>query len=137
MKPHGNVANFSKAQVSAFIGGMVDYSIMVFFTEVFHLHYTLSIVIGGIIGSIVNFGLNKHWTFHSKNTPYKLSAFNQSLRFILVVINSIFMKDAGTYLITNYLLIDYKISRLMVDLFVSLAFNFTLQKYWVFKKIIN
>jgi len=137
MNPHGNVATFSKAQVSAFIGGMVDYSIMVFFTEVFHLHYTLSIVIGGIIGSIVNFGLNKHWTFYSKKTPYKLSAFNQSLRFILIVINSIFMKDTGTYLITNYLLIDYKISRLMVDLFVSLAFNFTLQKYWVFKKIIN
>jgi putative flippase GtrA len=136
MNAHEPVVTFSKAQISAFIGGIVDYSIMVFFTEVFHLHYTLSIVIGGVIGSIVNFGLNKHWTFHSEKTPYKHSAFNQSLRFILVVINSIIMKDAGTYLITTFLLIDYRISRLIVDLFVSLVFNFTLQKYWVFKKTI-
>ena len=137
MKTHDQVATFSKAQVSAFIGGIADYSIMVFFTEVFHLHYTLSIIVGGIIGSIVNFSLNKHWTFRSKNTSYTHSAYTQSLRFVLVVLNSIFMKDTGTYLITNYLLIDYKISRLIVDLFVSLVFNFTLQKYWVFKKIIN
>ena len=50
---------FAKAQVSAFIGGITDYAIMVFVTEVFHVHYTISIVIGGIIGAVVNFSLNR------------------------------------------------------------------------------
>jgi len=126
---------FLKAQVSAFIGGVTDYVIMIFFTEVFHVHYTISIVIGGIIGAFVNFKLNNKWTFYSQNTPYKNSLNKQLIRFILVVINSIFLKSSGTYLITTYLKIDYKISRLLVDLVVSIGFNYTLQRYWVFKKI--
>ena len=78
--------------------------------------------------------LNKKWTFHSKNQPYKHGLKVQLIKFILVVINSIFMKSYGTFLITQFIGIDYKISRLFVDLFVSLVFNFNLQKYWVFKK---
>ncbi len=125
---------FIKAQVSAFLGGMTDYAIMIFFTEVFHVHYTISIVIGGVIGAVVNFSLNNKWTFRSKDYSYKNSMRTQLLKFLLVVINSIFLKSLGTYAITTFLRIDYKISRLIVDLFVSLGFNYTLQRYWVFKK---
>ncbi len=125
---------FAKAQVSAFVGGMTDYAIMVFFTEVFHVHYTVSIVIGGVIGAVVNFSLNNKWTFHSENAPYKNSTRKQLFRFVLVVINSIFLKSTGTYAITTFLRIDYKISRLITDLIVSIGFNYTLQRYWVFKK---
>ena len=125
---------FIKAQLSAFIGGMTDYAIMIFFTEVFHLHYTISIVIGGVIGAVVNFSLNKTWTFYSNDKLYKNSMRKQLLKFIFVVFNSILLKSSGTYAITTYLNIDYKISRLITDLFVSLGFNYTLQRYWVFKK---
>ena len=126
---------FAKAQVSAFIGGITDYAIMVFFTEVFHVHYTISIVIGGIIGAVVNFSLNRYWAFHTRELRYKNSMNKQLLKFILVVANSIFLKSSGTYLITTFLKIDYKISRLIIDLIVSIAINYNLQKYWVFKKI--
>lgn len=34
---------FAKAQASAFIGGVVDYGVMIFVTEVFHIHYTIGI----------------------------------------------------------------------------------------------
>ncbi len=128
---------FSKAQVSAFIGGTVDYLTMIFFTEVFHVHYTHSIIISGIIGAVVNFSLNKGWTFRAKKRPYKNSFRIQLLRFSLVVINSIVLKSIGTYSITTFLHVDYKISRLITDLIVSLAFNFTLQKNWVFKKVLT
>jgi putative flippase GtrA len=125
---------FGKAQVSAFIGGMTDYAIMLFLTEVFQVHYTVSIVIGGIIGAVVNFSLNNKWAFRSADTAYKNSMRKQLLRFVLVVINSIFMKSTGTYAITTFLKIDYKISRIITDLAVSIGFNYTLQRYWVFKK---
>lgn len=126
---------FAKAQISAFIGGITDYLIMVFFTEVFHVHYTISIAIGGAIGAVVNFSLNKTWTFHSKEKSYKNSMGKQLIRFVLVVVNSIALKSSGTYLITTFIGLDYKVSRLITDLFVSVVINYHLQKYWVFKKI--
>lgn len=134
MKVKERVLTFSKAQLSAFVGGLTDYSIMVFLTEVFKIHYTFSIVIGGIIGAFVNFYFNRKWTFKSKNIPYKNSTSAQMYKFGFVVVNSILLKTVFTYLITTYLKIDYKISRLIVDLFVSIIINYNLQRRWVFKK---
>lgn len=130
-----NVLVFTKAQASAFIGGVVDYLLMITITETLHIHYTISIAISGTIGAIVNFSINRTWTFHSKEHPYKSSSFIQLLKFIPVVINSIFLKSSGTYLITTFLGVDYKISRLIADLIVSILFNYTLQRFWVFKNV--
>lgn len=125
---------FLKAQVSAFIGGVTDYLIMILATECLGIHYTLSIVIGGIIGAVVNFSLNRDWTFRKAGSPYKLSLTAQFGKFCLVVLNSILLKSTGTWVVTTACNLDYKISRILVDLVVSLGFNFTLQKYWVFAK---
>jgi len=128
---------FAKAQFSAFVGGLTDYAIMVFFTEIFDVHYTLSIAFGGIIGAFINFTLNKLWTFRTDDIPYEDSFQKQLIKFSLVVLNSILLKSTGTYFITTFLGFDYKISRIFTDLFVSIVFNFTLQRFWVFKKSIN
>ena len=125
---------FAKAQVSSFVGGCIDYFFMILFTELFHVHYTVSIAIGGVIGAVVNFSINKAWTFRSKDQPYKYSFLMQLSRFVLVVINSIVLKSSGTYFITTLFKIDYKISRILTDLIVSIAFNFMLQRHWVFRK---
>lgn len=126
---------FGKAQVSAFLGGIVDYILMIFITEFFGVHYTISIVFGGIAGAFVNFLLNRNWTFISKDLSYHSSLGKQISRFVIVLLNSILLKSSGTYFITSFLGIDYKISRLMTDLLVSLLWNYSLQKRWVFKKV--
>lgn len=124
---------FAKAQLSAFSGGMTDYLVMIFCTELLHIHYTISIAIGGIIGAIVNFSINRYWTF-TGNKANRSPVSSQLMKFIFVVVGSICLKSGGTYLLTNWLKLDYKISRLIVDIIVSLSFNYVLQKYWVFKK---
>ncbi len=121
---------FIKAQASAFIGGLVDYSIMIVCTELAHIHYTVSILISGLIGAVVNFMINRYWTYQADKIEVK----GQLLKFIAVVIGSILLKSSGTYLFTNWLKIDYKISRVLTDILVSLGFNYTLQTYWVFRK---
>jgi putative flippase GtrA len=125
---------FSKAQIAAFSGGTVDYLIMIGLTEFAHFHYTYSIILSGIIGAYFNFKLNKSWTFVSSELAYKNSTKIQLIKFAVVVLNSVLMKSAGTYFITTYIKTDYYISRLFTDAFVSLVFNYNLQKYWVFKK---
>lgn len=122
--------SFVKAQASAFLGGVFDYLLMVLLTEWGNIYYTYSILISGTAGAVVNFLLNRYWTFNA--TSEKKRA--QLKRFVVVVTGSVLLKSSGTYLLTETAGFDYKISRLFVDAFVSLGFNFTLQKYWVFKK---
>lgn len=103
---------------------------MIALTEYGHIFYTWSIEISGMFGAVINFSLNRYWAFNNR----EISKGKQLRRFAFVVIGSIALKSSGTYLLTELLKLDYKISRLCVDALVSLGFNFTLQKYWVFKK---
>ena len=124
------IFTFLRAQISAFNGGVCDYLIMIFLTEVLGIYYTASIVISGILGAVVNYSINRYWAFNAT----RVSKRTQLSKFALVVMGSIAIKDAGTFLLTEFLHLDYKISKLVVDGFTSLGFNFVLQKYWVFKK---
>ena len=124
---------FIRSQISAFIGVVVDYSVMILLTELGHVHYTLSIVCGGITGAIVNFLINRYWAF-SSITPYKSRLDLQLLKFTSVAAGSIALKSTGTYFVTETFNLNYKISRLIVDALVAYAFNFVLMKYWVFNK---
>jgi putative flippase GtrA len=121
---------FAMAQFSAFAGGMFDYALMIILTEFGHIFYTWSIAISGSFGAVLNFSLNRYWTFRRRDE----SKVHQLRKFIVVVMGSIALKSSGTYLLTELLHLDYKISRLCVDAVVSLGFNFTLQKYWVFRE---
>ena len=124
------IFTFLRAQVSAFTGGVCDYLIMVFLTEAFGVYYTASIIISGILGAVVNYSINRYWAFNATRSTKR----TQLSKFVLVVMGSIAIKDAGTFLFTELLHLDYKISKLVVDAITSLGFNYVLQKYWVFKK---
>jgi putative flippase GtrA len=119
-----------KAQISAFIGGVFDYVIMVGCTELLHVHYTRSIVISGLVGALVNFSINRYWTYGSN----QIAVTSQLIKFYIVVLGSILLKSYGTWWWTEGFFIDYKITRLLVDLVVSIGWNYVLQKYWVFRK---
>lgn len=134
MLKRSNIYVFIKAQCSAFLGGIVDYIIMVICTELLGIHYTISIVIGGIVGALMNFGINRYWTFQTRETA-KDSMKCQLLKFATMVGGSIILKSSGTFLLSEGFRIDYRISRIVVDMLVSLGFNYTLQRYWVFRKV--
>ncbi len=120
---------FGKAQISAFVGGLCDYGIMVLCVELLGFSVKNSIVIGGLLGAVINFSINKYWTYQSR----KPSLTSQLIKFYIVVAGSILLKSNGTVFLTHILHWDYKITRIIIDLVVSIGFNFMLQKYWVFK----
>jgi len=127
-----SVKLFLKAQVSAFSGGLTDYGLMILLTEWLHIHFTISILISGTVGGIVNFCINRFWAFKGSG-DYCSSASGQLIRFFTVVLGSISLKSGGTYLLQKILNVDYKIGRLLIDSVVSYGFNYPLMKYWVFK----
>ena len=122
--------SFGKAQISSFVGGMTDYGFMLLLTEVFGVYYILSIIAGGMIGAVVNYSINRYWTFQATEERKR----KQLLRFLTVVTGSIALKSGGTWLMTEFLRIDYRISRIIIDVIVAIGWNFTMQKLWVFKK---
>ena len=133
MKRRSSFLAFLKAQVSAFLGGMTDYAVMIILTELVYIHYTYSILVSGILGAFVNFSLNRRWAFKSDGV-YLVSKRGQVLRFSCVITGSVVLKSAGTFLLTSAIQTDYKISRVLVDLVVSYGFNYPLIRYWVFKQ---
>lgn len=131
MKSKSGLLTFLKAQFSAFTGGIVDILVMIFCTEILDIHYTLSIGVGGVVGAVVNFSINRTWTFKLKDQQHR-SVDVQLFRFCVVVGGSILLKSAGTFGLTETLGMDYRLSRIFTDIVVSLGFNYTLQKHWVF-----
>ncbi|MGI4727361.1 MAG: GtrA family protein [Janthinobacterium lividum] len=127
------IFTFAKAQISAFLGGMLDYVVMIACTELLHIHYTISIIISGIIGAVLNFSLNRYWSFRDKNSN-EAPIGSQLAKFCFMVAGSVLLKAFGTYVLTSWLKLDYRISRLVIDIIVSLGFNYVLQNYWVFGK---
>jgi len=123
---------FAKAQLSAFTGGVCDYLIMIGLTELTGMHYTLSIMFGGMLGAVINFSINRYWAFSTVENQ-RLPLGSQLFRFSIVVAGSIFLKSFGTYLVTSGLTLDYRISRLFVQAIVAYGFNYSLLRYWVFK----
>jgi putative flippase GtrA len=128
-----SIFTFAKAQVSAFLGGVLDYVVMIACTELLHIHYTVSIVISGTIGAILNFSLNRYWAFRTKQADQSPIG-KQLIRFCVMVAGSVSLKALGTFILTTWLKLDYRISRLIIDIVVSLGFNYMLQNYWVFRK---
>ena len=116
------VLTFSLAQVSAGAGSVVDYGLMVCCRQLLGFPLFWAIAIGGVVGAIINFTLNRYWTFRSSDpkASYTSSLRRQLLRFALTVAGSILLKYLGTYALQRYAGVDYKLGKLAADTSIAL-----------------
>ncbi len=121
---------FLRAQLSAFIGGLSDFGIYTFCYTVLKFTAPFSNVISGSLGAIVNFTINRYWSFG--NTQKSIGS--QLWKFIIVVAGSIALKSFGIHLLVDIWHLHFLLSKLIVEIIVSLGFNYTLQRFWVFKQ---
>ncbi len=120
---------FFKAQLSAFLGGLSDFGIYTFCYTILKYSAPFSNVISGSLGAIVNFLINRYWSFNST----KASIGKQLWKFIIVVAGSISLKSLGIHLFVDIWHWNFLLSKVIVEIIVSLGFNYTLQRFWVFK----
>lgn len=118
-----------KGQFSAFVGGLVDLAVMIMLVELGGQHYLQGIILGGLVGAVVNFSINRYWTFKASSGVLS----DQAMKFVAMVAGSIILKMSGTYLLTSWVMLDYKLARIITDAFVCFGFNYTLQRLWVFQ----
>lgn len=124
------VKEFLRAQLSAFVGGLSDFAIYTFCYKMLLISAPFANALSGSLGAIVNFTVNRYWAFNNTQVPIA----RQLWKFILVVIGSILLKSTGIYFLVDVWKTHYILSKVIVELIVSLSFNFLLQKYWVFRK---
>ncbi|MDE6258679.1 MAG: GtrA family protein [Muribaculaceae bacterium] len=107
-----------------------------------HLTPFLSTAIGAFVGGVVNCVMNYRFTFHAQEVPWKAVI----VKFALVWAGSLLLNSYGThalyYLFTKWnWLIEmgfrpdgfFAAARLLTSLIVSLAWNFILQRYFVYR----
>lgn len=121
---------FLKAQLSAFVGGLSDFAIYSFCYKILLISAPLANVVSGSLGAVVNFTINRYWSFNNTATPLA----SQLWKFIIVVTGSICLKSTGIYFLVDVGGGHFLLSKAVIEIIVSLGFNFTLQKFWVFRK---
>ncbi len=130
----GNAKNWFislfKFQIAGFLATILDFSTLIFLTEIFHVWYVASTAIAAFFGAIINFLICKYWAFvGSKN-----NIANQITKYAIVSLGSLILNTLLVYLLTNFCQFDYKISKIITAIFIAISYNFLLQKYYVFKK---
>ena len=130
MKKDNWLYNLYRHQIAALIAWLADYAILILLTEAFSIWYITSTFIGGVTGALVNFFISSYWAFPGSKNSLK----NQLFKYILVTIGNLLLNILFIYLLTDWLLIDYKLSKVIGGITIALFYNFLLMRHFVFKK---
>lgn len=137
------MSTFLRSGVSAQTSGLVDFVVSFVMFKWLFLTPLISAAIGAIAGGVVNFMLNYRFTFRVDDCPWKALA----AKFSLVWVGSLLLNAGGTqlmyWILCRWHLLEtigfkpdgyFTAARLLVAIIVSLGFNFTLQRYFVYRK---
>ena len=144
----GGLFTLLRSSVAAQIASWTDMGIrMVFYAFVFaalepFYRSNLSVAVGAVVGGIVNCCINYRFTFHAKGQSVKAVG----VKYLLVWTGSLLLNMYGTTFVAMMLshwewLISlgfkpdgiFAASTLLVSLIVSLAWNFVLQRNFVYR----
>jgi putative flippase GtrA len=123
------MATFVRAQASSFIASLFDFLTTIVCKEFLYLWYVKASLIGTIVGGVTNFALGRVWVFKKrkeKTIPL------QAVKYLMVWGGNVALNTGGVFLVTHYVGLDYKISKVFVSFSVGVTYNYFLQKRFVF-----
>lgn len=120
---------FAKAQIASFVASAADYFITIFCVEILGFWYVVGSFTGTIVGGITNFSLGRNWVFRGGERERSI----QLARYFLVWIGYLLLATFGVYLLTHFGGLNYIISKITISLFLAIAYNYPLQKRFVFR----
>jgi putative flippase GtrA len=115
-------------QLGSLIATLVDFGTMIACVELLRLSPVLGTGIGAAMGGITNFVLGRTWIFHSQSG--KLGG--QALRYAMVSGASACWNALGEHLVADRAHVPYVEARALVSIFVSLFWNYPMQREFVF-----
>lgn len=124
------VAVFSRSLLTSLFTTALDFATLVGLTELAGVNYVLATWIGTVVGSLSNFTINKVWAFYAHDIP----AIPAAARFAVVQVGASALHTAGVWILTRFARIPYPVSKLVVAASVYLAWNYPLNRHFVFRR---
>jgi putative flippase GtrA len=119
---------FLKANISSLIASLMDFAIFTCCVEIFKMPTVVAGVIGVCCGGLINFFIGRGWVFQSKEGKMNRQAF----RYLLVWTGNMLLNVGGIYLAIDIAGLPAMAGKIVVSLLVACAYNYPLQKRYVF-----
>lgn len=119
---------FAKYFIVGFSGLFLDMGSLYILTEFLHVRPVFAVMINGIFMLNYIFFLNKHWTFRSSGVTHK-----QMVKFFILAGFNYVVAIGLMYLLHDKFGLNHFLARLS-NIVISVAWNFFIYKYWVYKK---
>jgi putative flippase GtrA len=107
-----------------------DYSVMVGLVELLHVRPVAATAVGACAGAVTNFTLNRIFTYRVQDVAVRAQAW----KYALVSGASLALNTAGVWLFHDRLGLQYLAARITASVIVSNAWNYPLQRFFVFSK---
>jgi putative flippase GtrA len=128
MRRWTELATFTRSLLTSLLTTALDFGTLVGLTELAGVNYVLATWLGTVVGSLSNFAINKVWAFRAGG----LAAIPAILRFVVVQAGASGLHTAGVWLLTRFARLPYPVSKLVVAATVYLAWNYPLNRWFVF-----
>lgn len=139
----GLLFTFARSSMSSQVCGWLDALVSFICFSLFGMTAWLSTATGAFIGGIANCIVNYNFTFHAYGVDWRVAL----TKFIFVWAGSLLLNSFGTqwvyHMVNGWEWVHeihwvskdgvFIVARLLISLIVSLAWNFLLQRYFVFK----
>lgn len=138
----GGVFTFIRSSMSSQVASWIDMGSSIGLVAM-GVSEWLATPVGAVLGGIVNCCINYKFTFHASDCPVKAVA----VKYLLIWLGSVLFNTVGTSLLANVLdnwhiletlgftnVGSFAAARLVVSLVVSLAWNFLMQKHFVYRR---
>ncbi len=123
------MAVFLKANIASLSSSLFDYLITIILVTFFKVDAFVASIIGNVCGGVLNFTIGRNWVFQAKEARVR----NQAVKYGLVWVGSLFLNAGGMYYLLKIVGLHYLVSKVIVSLLVGVAYNYVLQKKFVFK----
>ena len=121
--------SFSRSQVASAAATALDFGVLVILVEWAGLWYVPATALGAFAGAVLNFTLNRSWSFQATEGRWN----RQAWRYGLVSGGSLLLNSGGVYGFTEWSGVTYLSSKIVTSLLVGVFFNFPLHRYFVFR----
>lgn len=122
---------FLKANVAATVASACDYVFTFVMVKFAGVDKVLACIGGTVAGGIINFLICRYWAFKVADG----AMIQQGKKYFLTWIGNLVLNASGVYLLIHVAGVDYMLAKVLISLTVALAYNYPLQKKYVFKNI--